>query len=134
MEENKGFAEMDDIKVGDRVRVIKYGHLMYKQKNNYQEESDYFAKEQARINNEMCEILFGEDTVLVDIESVKGKSEPDNIYLDGGDMWWIDLHPELVGQEGVIVNVTNTQGRLKYALDGVKGKHAWYDRSQLDKI
>ena len=127
-------AEMDDTKVGDKVKVVKYGHLMWQNKENYQEISDEYAKIGAKLNNEISKLLFGEDTILVDIESVKGKSEPDNIYLDGGDVWWVDLRPELVGQEGVVCKVINTQGRLQYAIDGIKGKHAWYNREQLEKI
>lgn len=134
MKENKCTAEMVDrkLKVGDKVKVVEYGHLMFRYKKGYQEESDYFAKAQAEFNNSMSKVLFGEHAIFEDVESVKGKPEPDNIYKDCGDMWWIDMSPGLVGQEGVICKVTNTQGRLKYAVDGISGKYAWYDDKQLE--
>lgn len=136
MEDNKGTAEVVDgkFKIGDKVKVVEYGHLMFIYKERYQEESDYFAKTQAEFDNDMSKMLLGEDAVFKDLESLKGKSEPDNIYKDVGDMWWVDMSPDLISKEGVICEVTNTQGRFKYAVDGIKGKHAWYDEKQLELV
>tara|TARA_R110000822_G_scaffold67329_1_gene164009 strand:+ start:2191 stop:2778 length:588 start_codon:yes stop_codon:yes gene_type:complete len=136
MEENKGAAEMVDrkLKVGDKVRVVEYGHLMFRYKKCYQEESDMFAKLQIDANNKMAEMLFGSDYLKEDSSNAKGNPEPDNIYKDCGDMWWIDINHSIVGQEGVVCEVTNTQGRLQYAVDGIKGKHAWYDEKQLELV
>jgi hypothetical protein len=44
-----------------------------------------------------------------------------------------DMSPELVGQKGIIDQVTNTQGMWKYAING-PNKHAWYDEKQLEKV
>ena len=46
---------------------------------------------------------------------------------------WYDMSPELVGQIGIIANITNTQGIPKYALKG-PNKYAWYDEKQLEKV
>lgn len=134
MEDNKCTAEVVDrkLKLGDKVKVVEYGHLMFRYKKGYQDESDMFAKWQIEANNEMAKMLFGGDFEKEDSSIAKGKSEPDNIYKDCGDMWCIDMSPELVGQEGIICEVSNTQGRLQYAVDGIKGKHAWYNRGQLE--
>ena len=48
--------------------------------------------------------------------------------------YWYDKSPELVGQEGVIDKVTKTQGNYKYSINGIKGKYAWYDEDQLEKV
>lgn len=135
MEDNKGAAEMVDrkLKAGDKVKIVEYGHLMFRYKKGYQEESDMFARIQIEYDNRMAEMLYGEGGfVPKDSSNAKGKSEPDNIYKDCGDMWWIDINPSIVGQEGVICKVINTQGRLQYAVDGIKGKYAWYDEKQLE--
>lgn len=132
MGKEEGLSADMEFKIGDNVKVVKYGALMWKWKKNYQEESDYFAKAQIEFNNSMSEMLFGESAVKEDSSNAKGKSEPDNIYLETKDMWWIDTLPSIVGQEGVVCQVTNSQGRLKYAIDGIKGKHAWYNGEQLE--
>lgn len=137
MEYNKGAAEVVDrkLKVGDKVKVVEYGHLMFRYKKGYQAESDMFARMQIESDNRMAEMLFGEGGfVPKDSSNAKGKPEPDNIYKDCGDMWWIDMSPELVGQEGVVSQVTISQGRLQYAVDGISGKHAWYDDKQLELV
>jgi len=132
MGKEEGLSADSGFKIGDKVKVIKYGALMWRYKKWWQEESDHFAKYQIELNNRMTEMLFGESAIKEDSSNAKGKSEPDNIYMDCGDMWWIDTLPIIVGQEGVICQVTNTQGRLKYAVDGIKGKHAWYNGEQLE--
>jgi len=136
MEEKNIAAEMVEskFKIGDKVKVVKYGHLMFKSKKNYQEESDFYAKYRVKLENDILRMLFGKDVPQESVEGVKGKSEPDNIYLETEDMWWIDTSPELVGQEGVVCKVALTQGRFQYAVDEIKGKHAWYDENQLELI
>jgi len=45
-----------------------------------------------------------------------------------------DMSPELIGQEGIIVKNINSQGMKQYSLEGIKGKSAWYDEQQLEKV
>lgn len=45
-----------------------------------------------------------------------------------------DMQPELVGQQGLISKATVTQGIPQYAIEGIKGKHAWYNEGQMKMI
>lgn len=47
---------------------------------------------------------------------------------------YLDMSPELVGQEGIVSKVTITQGVPKYAISGISGKSAWYDEQQMELI
>jgi len=69
--------------VGDKVRVVGYGHL-----------------------------IFG---------------------FENGRKTTTDICADLVGKEGTVKEVTETQGKIKYALDGLS-KTAWYDEKQLEKV
>jgi hypothetical protein len=50
-----------------------------------------------------------------------------------GDYIICDTYPELVGKEGIISEVTKTQGEWQYAINGLT-KYAWYDEEQLEMI
>ena len=82
------------MKVGDKVEVIRYGHIYWQNKKV--------------------------DTTI----------HKDNIYYEDEDFYFIDMIPELVGQKGVIVRELGGD----FAVDGIKGKHAWYKESQLKLI
>jgi len=45
----------------------------------------------------------------------------------------IDIHPDLVGQIGMISKAEITQGIPEYAIEGL-AKHAWYDEGQLEMV
>lgn len=45
-----------------------------------------------------------------------------------------DTSPELVGQEGIVMQKSDVQGKYCYALEGIKGKFAWYDERQLELV
>jgi hypothetical protein len=45
-----------------------------------------------------------------------------------------DMSPELVGKEGIISEVTKTQGVYQYSISGIPGKSAWYFEEQLELI
>jgi hypothetical protein len=81
--------------VGDKVEVIKYGHL-------------YWSREE-------------EQSKPIAIDEKTGIK----IY---------DMAPELVGQKGIICEVSLTQGKYHYAINGIIDKHAWYDEKQLKKV
>jgi len=51
-----------------------------------------------------------------------------------GQYYTQDIHPEMVGQKGVIVKAEMTQNIPSYAIDGIKGKHAWFDEEQIELI
>ena len=51
-----------------------------------------------------------------------------------GDIIVKDMSPELIGQKGLVDEVTITQGIPMYAIDGIKGKHAWYNEDQMELI
>jgi len=85
--------------IGDKVRIVNYGHLIWQNKN---------------FNNEPMMAF--------------------PLYTEDENCWWLDMSPDLVGQIGIIQQATVTQGHSQYAIDGIKGKHAWYDDEQLEMI
>jgi len=44
---------------------------------------------------------------------------------------WVDMSHEVIGQSGIVVEVKDVQGTPNYAIDGIKGKHAWYTEDQM---
>ena len=42
-----------------------------------------------------------------------------------------DITPNIIGKKGIIASTSNTQNIPTYAIDGIPGKHAWYDENQL---
>lgn len=59
-----------------------------------------------------------------------------NIWSSDGNGHFeiLDIAKGVIGQKGVIVKVLDTQGIPKYAIDGIIGKHAWFDEQQLKYI
>lgn len=84
-------------KIGDKVEIVNYGHLLWSNKK--------------------------------EIESQGGVPKGWNLLNDDGVVLTIDVAPELVGQTGIIVKGDDT-----YAVEGISGKHAWYNRKQLKLI
>lgn len=84
--------------IGDKVKIVKYGHLILESKN----------VDHPKLSFPLIE-------------------EDEN-------MRWLDMSPDLVGQEGLVSEVSITQGIPNYAIDGIKGKHAWYDEEQMEMI
>lgn len=132
MEDKKGTPPNREakFKVGDKVKIVEYGSLMWRYVNNYQKESDECAKMDFISKKR---ILFNEEASEEELLYITGKSRPDNVYKEVDGVYWIDLNPELVGQEGVIVTVSNTQNIPKYSLSG-PNKTAWYNEDQLELI
>jgi hypothetical protein len=81
-------------KEGDKVEVVRYGHL-------------YWSYEKEPIKH-------------IDYDPVV------KCYL-------YDMSPELVGQKGVVTEVTKTQGKYQYSLSGLS-KSSWYDEKQLKAV
>lgn len=55
-------------------------------------------------------------------------------YRDGS--WFVqDMLPEIVGKEGIIDHVSETQkDYIQYSIDGIPRKHAWYVEQQLEMV
>lgn len=56
------------------------------------------------------------------------------INESGTDAKIIDLSPEAVGQIGIISQAREVQRIDQYAIEGIKGKHAWYQNGQLELV
>jgi len=84
-------------KVGQEVKIIKYGSLIWVTKNGPS--------------------IFDSFTTYSETDTIK----------------FVDISPGLIGQRGVIDQVTITQEIPKYALKGPY-KYAWYDEEQLQLI
>lgn len=50
-----------------------------------------------------------------------------------GTLMDVDVEPSLIGQTGVVVERTKTQGVNQYALHG-PNKYAWYDEEQIERL
>ena len=97
------------IALGDTVEVVIYGHLISWSKREWKE------------------LLEAKDTFVT-------RQEPPNIIDQDEDFWHCDISPELVGQQGVVSRTSTSGSTRRYALNGIKGKTAWYDDKQLKLI
>jgi len=88
-------------KIGDKVRIVNYGHLMW------------------TIQNQPNESSFIE-TLPVSV-----------IY---GDLVWFDVNHGIVGKEGVVSDVSITQGVPQYSIKGIPEKNSWYSEGQMELI
>jgi hypothetical protein len=132
LEERKRYTStsIPKFKKGDRVRVVKYGSLVFKYKAGYQEQSDFFARRALKESK----WLFGEEPTEDQLKNVKGKEKPNNIYSETDSIWWIDISPEMVGRIGIVETISNTQNVLKYSLKDIEGKCSWYNEEQLELV
>lgn len=56
------------------------------------------------------------------------------IVAEDETMVWLDMIPDIVGKTGLVSHVKTTQGVPRYIIDGIKGKSAWYDESQMELV
>lgn len=91
--------------IGDKVKVVNYGHLIWQNKTNQDAERKF---------HEQLGIPYKELPVL----------------SDDGKTQWLDLSPGLVGKEGIIDKISESGD---YALSGLS-KYAWYSENQLELI
>lgn len=91
-------------KKGDKIRIINYAHPIWTNKEYY---------------NEMFRAGM-----------TGGKEKPDNIIDEDELTYFHDMNPELVGKEGIITEVSNTQNRRTYATT----IGAWFSVNQLELI
>lgn len=116
-------------KLGDKVRIIKYGSLIFQSKTGYQSFSDSLARFKYK---EDQWLLFSKKPTEEELKKIKGRSKPDNIYCETEDSWWIDISPSYVGKVGIVKKISNTQNIPKYSLKDIDAKTAWYDEEQLE--
>lgn len=94
-------------KLGDKVRIIKYGSLWKIHKSEYEFMCNYFNE----------------------------KPDYSDVYLTDDEVLWLDMHKSLVGKEGIITKITEPQpGLLQYAIEGISEKTAWYNHTQLELV
>jgi hypothetical protein len=59
--------------------------------------------------------------------------EPKNTIAEIDGWWYVDMSPELIGQEGTIDEARLIQGKETYSLKGPNCV-AWYNRDQLEVL
>lgn len=67
-------------KKGDKVRIVQFGHL-------------YWMSKQVWHELQAMDVEFG----------AKPLSKPSNLYKEVEDMYILDMNPDIVGKEGIIV-------------------------------
>jgi len=93
------------MEIGDRIRIVNYGHIIF------------FSKEERHREDRE---RFAKNFPLV--------SEDELFYH-------YDLRPELIGQEGEIVNKTRCGTSAKYSIMFDHGNRiSWFSDKQLEKI
>ncbi len=85
-------------KIGDKVKIVNYGHLIWEHKDEPKERKLNFP-----------------------------------LIMEDGNLMFLDMSPELIGKEGIIMQTTETQGKMKYAIEG-PNKYGWYNGDQLELI
>lgn len=116
--------------IGDKVKVVKYGSAWHIPKENYPQ----YAQHSKKRNIDMwIKIVFGEkaDTPLPELII---DDKPDHIVSENDSYWTVDMSPDIVGQEGLICKAEVVQNSPHYAIEGIKGKHAWYHEDQLELV
>ena len=58
---------------------------------------------------------------------------PLKLIEKSNDVYWYDLSPEIVGQEGIIEKAHLTQGVPQYSIKG-PDKYAWYNEEQIELL
>lgn len=129
-------------KPGDKVRIIGYGHPYWTTKEMW------YAEEQFRVewNTHSLRLFWPEAPNGIPRE------HPDNILKEDGDQWTLDMLPQIVGKEGIIIGSyadqrdagvygfaggsreTNPDSEHTYSVSGIPEKNSWYDEAQLELI
>ncbi len=68
---------------------------------------------------------FKKDMLWDSIKILKITKEANPTYI-------VDLHPEYIGEIGIVTKVDVVQNTIQYALEG-PNKVAWYNENQLEK-
>jgi hypothetical protein len=129
-------------KPGDRVRVIKYGHPIWISKAMWTD----MAQAEAHFKEAEYELWSGSPPET----PIQPKEKPDNILSEDGNIWTVDMRPEIVGREGIVKGSyadmiesgdpryaggsRDERNQSTYIVDGIPEKSAWYDEQQLELI
>jgi hypothetical protein len=109
-------------KPGDKVRIVKYGHPIFYKKEGYYKMMEYLHYEPS-----FFELLMG---IEHPVREPYVQTPPSHLIWEDENYFTKDISPELVGQEGTIAEYYGGS----YSIDGIPGKHAWYDEEQLELI
>lgn len=128
-----GYKKMKNkFNIGDKVRIIKYGHIMFWNKESYAETIAILKK----LNTDVISTLLFGKKIDSELPKLDLEAKPDNILSEDEYMWICDSDKDLIGQEGIVEKVSKTEGikQYQYALTGINGKSAWYNEEQLEII
>lgn len=73
-------------------------------------------------------------SLLMESKTIDFKRPQSNVVHENKKYRWVDVNPELLGQKGIVSEVSTSQGKTSYAIEGIKGKYAWYDEQQLEAV
>ena len=91
--------------IGDRVEIVNYGTMTLVTKGTSDEDS---------------------------VRKLIGENGPFKLIKEDARIMYVDMRPKLVGQKGIVDEVTVTQGKPMYAISlDNPDKHAWYYEGQL---
>lgn len=119
---------MTKFKVGDRVRIVNYGHPLLYGKSGYQAMREWLVDNPGP---DMYEVIFGLEYKKPVPLLTHPVYRPKYIISETETYYTVDMSPELIGQTGIITEAHTTQGIDNYSLHG-PDKTAWYHNSQLE--
>ena len=112
--------------VGDKIKIINYGQLMWQSKKGYPEMIASAKQFQKKWDMKLFGIDIKDEPLVID-----KKVKPDNIISETENVWNYDRRPDLVGVIDIIDKVSIIQGTPSYSL--VK-TGAWFSEEQLELI
>jgi hypothetical protein len=133
---------MSKFKKGNKVRIIRYGHLQF----YFDIESlNNFKNLERKTNKKLENLLLWGD---INVEEEDEDKDYSDLVLGKDKNGWliIDNSPYLVGKEGIIKGSyfdlyggtndekENNRRKSEYSIIGIPGKSAWYDEEQLELI
>lgn len=125
---------MSKFKQGDKVKIIKYGHLRWY--------SDMGALRLERgLNKQMMDILIWGTEPPVEALKVDEKEDLSSFVYskDGDNSFYRDVNPEIVGKIGTVEGSykdlyggEESRNDIIYSIKDIPTKTAWYDEEQLE--
>ncbi len=110
--------------IGDLIRIVNFGHPLFQNKKAYYEQTAWFKGFEYKA-------YFGEEKTFEIDETEK----PKNLVSEDETSFIIDLRPELVGQDALVIETSMTQGIPSYSLKFKNfGKSSWYHEDQMELI
>lgn len=135
---------MQKFKIGDKVRIVNYGHSTYFSKSNYYELSKGINQTTIPVETYL---MWGKKMTDEEINKIEGSYKPENIITETDDLWCCDMSPELVGKEGIIegsyydlcgketdLPEIKLRKQREYSIIGIPEKCAWFYEDQIELI